>query len=82
MDRSPYDILGMSGNVRDWTASNWELMGILDDQKVVRGGCWFHARLYTACEACASAPAQSHARCGLPVGQRHLNGQVGQTRTQ
>ena len=47
LDRSPYNIFGMSGNVRDWTASNWELDGHSDDQKVVRGGCWFSTPVYT-----------------------------------
>lgn len=77
LDRSPYGVLGMAGNVRDWCLDLYSRMGATEhlgtvevatvrsadsSVRVVRGGTW------------AANPAQcrSASRYGAPPGQRYL----------
>ncbi len=64
VDRSPYGILGMAGNMRDWT------LGTVDEATTnitVRGGAWSMYEIFSRCTCRAGAPREL---CAVNIGFR------------
>lgn len=61
-DRSPYGICGLAGNMRDWCDGEMS-----DDQRPIRGGCWFFPA--TGAHLAAQFHTEAH-RLGDTVGFR------------
>ncbi|MFY8215716.1 MAG: SUMF1/EgtB/PvdO family nonheme iron enzyme, partial [Chthoniobacterales bacterium] len=65
-DRSPYDVMGMGGNVSEWTATYAESPDLLGDKvPVIRGGNWSNSDVDTRRRLLKLMPLQQDLSLGF-----------------